>query len=976
MPADNYSPSTSRTAYFPSASNALARLWAREKMLHDFSDLGAAEFFEGPGPDPTALSGYSKSKLWLDVSAGVTTAAGTIRVYAGGTESSLSNWPSVSDFGRGAFASHIGVTGADLDYVWTTSTSGDPGTGKVRANNATLASATSIAISKTGRQGQAYTNRILTWDDATTTGNRGRLSFYDLTDPTVYVEFRVTGTVTDAGTYYTVPVSSVVSGTLVNGRLLGVNFARSGDKGEEGVGAAGIAVAFKETRTAAELTTFAAGISVVHVYGYATAGDRGECTYVVDTVTSTGAFQTPDARWWKPVSVVVTPEMFGAKGDNATDDSAACQTAVDLVFDRVLAGSGTYKVSLSAMYYLGSTLRCFRLNGPSNFHYFTVSIEGEAGTSGYADGRIVGFRTSNVNMPAIALNSGRECAFRNFRIMGPNGYVLPSYAQLVDDSASPWWNAAGMRDTQFSPCAGIVVDPFKSGGVPADGGYSGWSSYYVENRGSSLTAFENVSISGYIVGIMLSPSGSTQNNDAVRIKDCRFLGNKVPIAVGQDQCRNVTVDGCFTLGAKCFCDGTTYGSQIGVMPNITNCLIDYTQYVLSFTSGRGSGILQNCFTESTLSIGYWGGGGFPLSIKDCHLKMIRADQNSVRSIDAVLTNGGPVIFDGGSVTYYTNTTERAYINNSALVTFNGTAFDGLPIFRSLDMVELNGMPLRYMGAGASYGLRRSFTLTAATAGSGGYDVTLPPVGVLVDYHATFGVRNYTNNEGFIQDVIETVVVTTGANGTATFTAGDPGAYAVGDTLCSLTAATLEVGPSITQALSGVPRPIGRVTGIAGSVVTLGGVPKALVTGSTSIYHQRLGTFRRRSIGDLVSGTNTITNVENISTWVAGNWIRGTGIPAGTRVVSKVGTTLTISRNATATGTDVPIFDARLSLTGTQNWGVGAPSSDVWFKEDVLQAFNVTSTQPDVNDLIIDAYRCLASGAPGTWVTLYAKTTSP
>ena len=975
MAADNYSPSTSRTAYFPSASNALARLWAREKMLHDFSDLGAAEFFEGPGTDPTALSGYSKSKLWLDVSAGVTTAAGTIRVYAGGTESSLSNWPSVSDFGRGAFASHIGVTGADLDYVWTTSTSGDPGTGKVRANNATLASATSIAISKTGRQGQAYTNRILTWDDATTTGNRGRLSFYDLTDTTVYVEFRVTGTVTDAGTYYTVPVSSVVSGTLVNGRLLGVNFARSGDKGEEGVGAAGIAVAFKETRTAAELTTFAAGISIVHVYGYATAGDRGECTYVVDTVTSTGAFQTPDARWWRPVSVVIRPEMFGAIGDGTTDDTTACQTAVDLAIDRCLAGNTVPKIEVAGYYFLTAPLRCFRLNGGAAFHYITLTVEGNAASGGYVTGRTVGFKTSNGDNPAIILNSGRQCSFKNFVVRGPNGITLPSYAQLVDDSVSPWFNPTGaLRDTRYSPCAGIVIDPFKAGGVPADGGYPGMSGYYVENRGSSITTIDGVELSGYIVGIMLSPSGSTQNNDGLSIRKCTFLGNKVPIAIGQDQCRNVNVLENYCLGAQVFCDGGIYGAQTGVMPNISDSLIDYAKFILSFNAGRGPGTLRGCFAESTLSIGCWSGSGYPLNIDECFLKLVRPDSVSIKSVDTVMTNDSPVVFNGGCLTYYNNTPERAFFYNHATIVFNGTMFDGLPAFNKPNLSRINSMPMRYMGLGGSYGVSQEITDLISTVGISTYSAMLSPNGRLREPSINAS-RELTNEEGWIYNFVETKTVTVGVNGTATFTATDAGAYAVGDYIGSLTAHTLEIAPDVTRSGGGYS-PLGRVTSIVGATITLGGCRKSLSTGSQDIYHQRLGTIRRRSTGDIASGSNSITNVTDIATWAVGDWIRGAGIPSGARVTNKSGTTLTISRNATATGAGQKIYDALLQLTGTQRWAVGAPASGVWWQDDELKAVEVGGAQPDANNLIIDRYRCVTSGSPGTWVTLYAKTTSP
>lgn len=57
-------------------------------------------------------------------------------------------------------------------------------------------------------------------------------------------------------------------------------------------------------------------------------------------------------------------------------------------------------------------------------------------------------------------------------------------------------------------------------------------------------------------------------------------------------------------------------------------------------------------------------------------------------------------------------------------------------------------------------------------------------------------------------------------------------------------------------------------------------------------------------GDTVSGTNTILLASSIVGLVAGTPITGTGIPALTYIVSAVGSTVTLSKNATANGTTV------------------------------------------------------------------------
>lgn len=223
--ADNYNPATARDAYYPSNARDLARLWSREKTLHDWSDMGIVSFFEGDGDDPTGLSGYATSKLWLRASAGVTSAPGTVRYYAGGDPTLLASWPVLT---RAGFAAHLGGRGASMDYLWSSATSGDPGTGKVLANNATLASASALNISKTGRSGVSYAARIASWDDSTNTSNRGFLVIYAVAGSAEVVA-KVTGAVSDNSTYYTVPVSVVSAATMTAGDLVGIDFSPAGD---------------------------------------------------------------------------------------------------------------------------------------------------------------------------------------------------------------------------------------------------------------------------------------------------------------------------------------------------------------------------------------------------------------------------------------------------------------------------------------------------------------------------------------------------------------------------------------------------------------------------------------------------------------------------------------------------------------------------------------------------------------------------
>lgn len=126
-----------------------------------------------------------------------------------------------------------------LDYQWNTGTTGDPGSGKLLANNAVVANATQIHISETNRVGAGQAAFIATWDDSTNTAHRGLLRIVDVALPGVnFVELAITGAIVDAGGYDTIPVTHINSaGTLTSDMLVSVVFARTGDKGANGAGA-------------------------------------------------------------------------------------------------------------------------------------------------------------------------------------------------------------------------------------------------------------------------------------------------------------------------------------------------------------------------------------------------------------------------------------------------------------------------------------------------------------------------------------------------------------------------------------------------------------------------------------------------------------------------------------------------------------------------------------------------------------------
>lgn len=171
----------------------------------------------------------------------------TVNVPTGGTGGSgtYSDWtilvtgiigPTGATGSTGA-TGNTGATGkaAGYSYTWNTSTaSSDPGSGQLKANNATLSSATAVYISETDADSNAIGAVLATWDDSTST-NKAFVHLYNPLSPANYWDFWITGTLTDNGTWDTFSITHVSSGgSFTGGAGLYAIVIRTGDKGDTG----------------------------------------------------------------------------------------------------------------------------------------------------------------------------------------------------------------------------------------------------------------------------------------------------------------------------------------------------------------------------------------------------------------------------------------------------------------------------------------------------------------------------------------------------------------------------------------------------------------------------------------------------------------------------------------------------------------------------------------------------------------------
>lgn len=123
---------------------------------------------------------------------------------------------------------------AAIPMQWSTATSGDPGSGKVRGNNATIASITEIAVSETDAAGGSLGNVLTGWAVSTSSA-KGTIKLTKEGAPQNFHLFRITAAGTDLGSYRTFAVTYVsTSGTISNGNDLAMLFVEKGDIGDPG----------------------------------------------------------------------------------------------------------------------------------------------------------------------------------------------------------------------------------------------------------------------------------------------------------------------------------------------------------------------------------------------------------------------------------------------------------------------------------------------------------------------------------------------------------------------------------------------------------------------------------------------------------------------------------------------------------------------------------------------------------------------
>lgn len=311
-----------------------------------------------------------------------------------------------------------------------------------------------------------------------------------------------------------------------------------------------------------------------------------------------------------------------------------------------------------------------------NLHNVTLTSQSASRDMGYSGGVILDYSGLESEV-AIVLQGTRDTTIRGLSFIGPNNYqsTLDPY-ELWNDAAY----LAGGRENRYSPCAGVVIDPFFDG-APAGNvanRYPGLDAHYVASSGfmsSTEWTIENCDFRHSLVGVMNSPSGNpyTQNSEAGTVKDCTFLGVRVGYATGHDQTKGCVLNHCRFAQVQYAQDALRYGQQKGYPAIMRDCMVEGSYGVINMSQNTPF-VCDGLFAEEILTIGTlsYGGHSIPKHAIFTGCEFAFQDAKSMpsgqaREADAHLMSiGHSPLFSGCTFARYDNGTLRIFAHHVTL----------------------------------------------------------------------------------------------------------------------------------------------------------------------------------------------------------------------------------------------------------------------------------------------------------------------
>lgn len=548
-----------------------------------------------------------------------------------------------------------------------------------------------------------------------------------------------------------------------------------------------------------------------------------------------------------------TTAEFGTVGDGVTDDQPALQKASDVVISNptlpreLEVYGGSYRIKSPWMIYNWSG---------GIYQQCNISIVGGKGVAGSPLNGYARIITSDSVSFAIGVQNAAGGGIYGVTVEGPWSCNM-SHEQFY---TLPWSSICHNRDSRYSPNAGIVIDPF-TGTPPPDGGYPGMISWYRGVSSFSGTTWFNIkdyAIRGFTVGILNTPNGVTLQGEDCEIADGQIDFCKVAIAYCQRQSdrttiRNLRSWGCVYTVVDC----TSYGAQQGTITNIDGVNVAGTIFQLFSITCQKALEIKHVHAEAFFQGGTLMGLYAGISLQG-NFEYYISSNNIQPKVHFSLTN---VEVSNSCMRYYDDEFNKRLRFSAVNVRFINTWMDAPPIIinefaNGTVNCRYEDCPIgTYQVLGAHNDIQWFSSLTRMPImwgrftiqdylGSDGYN----PAQYESPYNSTLRYSyDCTSFNRYIASINQNaVLITPDANRG-----------------CTVTLPNLSVTPLVNDYILDyyTQNVIGRVSSINGNTLSISEIPVNIIAGNYPLNLLYYVTITNANfIGDLVAGSNIITNV--------------------------------------------------------------------------------------------------------------------
>ena len=404
--------------------------------------------------------------------------------------------------------------------------------------------------------------------------------------------------------------------------------------------------------------------------------------------------------WIRQYSGAVNVKWFGAN-ENRVDNEVPIQMAIDLSLrynkvHTIFIPSGSYTISDTIHLGYGNS-------------YQSISLVGSGKTLESTMPGTKLFPTFS-DRPCVSIQGGRgttidgiyfEGAFHSFAV---NNRLARTDCKIDDTVLSAWTDNTLSVNAYSStaPFACIAVDPF-SGSKPSvsypDVTYPEWTGITTqyEKNASSSTLIKNCKISGFVVGVVIQPSGFDGNGDFNTFENTQIIKCVYGISISNSQARNFNMIG---LSSISFCyNGLTTKTHGAKNGNMSGCIVganlDRCIYLLDIGVDVSKLELNSCYAEGAYSLGSIGnssGANASIMFNNCSFSM-SGQMEALRGVpDYALSGSNCTVNINGGIF---SSGDRYYFPTSADIVINvyGTKFgDGTSTVASQgDAVAANAL---------------------------------------------------------------------------------------------------------------------------------------------------------------------------------------------------------------------------------------------------------------------------------------------